>query len=64
VPRRAGILVRPADAPALARALRRLFEHGDARRSLRRGAVAAARGFPDWRRQAAAFDAAVARFAS
>jgi glycosyltransferase involved in cell wall biosynthesis len=64
VPRRAGILVRPADAPALARALRRLFERGDARRNLRRGAVAAARGFPDWRRQAAAFDAAVARFAS
>lgn len=64
VPRRAGVLVRPGDSAALARALRRLIVRGDARRRLRRGAVAAARGFPDWRRQAMRFAVAIDRFAA
>jgi glycosyltransferase involved in cell wall biosynthesis len=58
VPSRAGELVRPGDARALARALARLLARPDRRRRLRRGAIAAARDFPDWRRQALAFAAA------
>ena len=55
VPRSAGILVRPGDVAALARALDRLLTRPDARAKLRRGAVARARGFPDWDNQARLF---------
>ncbi len=63
VPRGAGILVRPGDARALARVLDRLLTRPDTRAKLRRGAVARARGFPDWDTQARLFARAVARLA-
>src|SRR5262245_1538919 len=63
VPPRAGVLVRPGDSRALARALARLIDRRDRRRRLARGATAAAAGFPDWTTQAARFAAAVDRLA-
>lgn len=59
VPRGAGLIVRAGDAKALARALRRMLQHPQARRRLRQGAVSMARRFPDWPTQARRFAAAV-----
>jgi glycosyltransferase involved in cell wall biosynthesis len=53
VPDRAGVLVPPDDAQALAGALRRLIEHPEQRECLAAGARAAM--FPSWRQQGARF---------
>jgi glycosyltransferase involved in cell wall biosynthesis len=53
VPKRAGVLVPPDDAPALAGALQRLIEHPEQRECLAAGTRAAM--FPSWRQQGARF---------
>jgi len=59
VPPRAGLLVPPGDAPALADALRRVLGDASARAVLAEGARAARARLPDWPEQAARFAAAL-----
>jgi glycosyltransferase involved in cell wall biosynthesis len=59
VPSGAGLLVRPGDAAALARALRRLIDAPPALARLARGARARGRALPDWDAQARRFAAAL-----
>jgi glycosyltransferase involved in cell wall biosynthesis len=59
VPRQAGVLVRPGQVKALARALRPLLESSRRRERLARGAYLNRRRFPDWPTQVRAFAAAL-----
>jgi glycosyltransferase involved in cell wall biosynthesis len=63
VPPQAGILARPGQVQALARALRPLLESSRRRERLARGAYLHRRHFPDWPTQVRAFAAALAAVA-
>lgn len=63
VPERAGVLVPPGDAEALALALGRFLDQPGLRRALRAGAVAARRHLPTWQQQAALFAAELGKAA-
>jgi glycosyltransferase involved in cell wall biosynthesis len=63
VPRQAGILVRPGQVKALARALRPLLESSRRRERLARGAYLYRHHFPGWPAQVRAFAAALAAVA-
>jgi glycosyltransferase involved in cell wall biosynthesis len=63
MPPQAGLLVRPGQVQALARALRPLLESSRPRERLARGAYLHRRHFPDWPTQVRAFAAALAAVA-
>jgi glycosyltransferase involved in cell wall biosynthesis len=64
VPEHAGLLVRPGDSRALAKALGEVMDDPDKRAALARGASAARRRLPSWSDAAAKLEAALERLES